>query len=111
MFSKIAFSVLVLTSSLLVLHILSFNTNYAFADFNFPAVGDWGCNSNTQKTVNNINSKGPERVLALGDYSYQDTATCWLNLVDDFDARMRIALGNHEDDDSEDIRHTRVILV
>jgi hypothetical protein len=101
MFSKIAFSVLVLTSSLLVLHILSFNTNYAFADFNFPAVGDWGCNSNTQKTVNNINSKGPERVLALGDYSYQDTATCWLNLVDDFDSRMRIAIGNHEDDDDE----------
>jgi predicted phosphodiesterase len=101
MFSKIAFSVLVLTSSLLVLHILSFNTNYALADFNFLAVGDWGCNSNTQKTVNNINSKGPERVLALGDYSYQDTATCWLNLVDDFDSRMRIAIGNHEDDDDE----------
>jgi hypothetical protein len=76
-------------------------TNYAFADFNFPAVGDWGCNSNTQKTVNNINSKSPERVLALGDYSYQDTATCWLNLVDDFDSRTRIAIGNHEDDDDE----------
>jgi Calcineurin-like phosphoesterase len=76
-------------------------TSYAFADFNFPAVGDWGCNGNTQKTVNNVNSKGPERVLALGDYSYQNTATCWLNLVDDFDSRMRIAIGNHEDDDSE----------
>ena len=75
--------------------------NYAFADFNFPAVGDWGCNSNTQKTANNINSKGPERVLALGDYSYQNSATCWLNIVDDFDSRMRIAIGNHEDDDSE----------
>jgi predicted phosphodiesterase len=76
-------------------------TSNAFADFNFPAVGDWGCNSNTQKTVNNINSKGPERVFALGDYSYQDTATCWLNLVDDFDSRTRIAIGNHENSDSE----------
>ncbi len=77
-------------------------TNNASADFNFPAVGDWGCTSNTQKTVNNVNSKGPERVFGVGDYSYRDTATCWLNLVDDFDARMRIAIGNHEDDDSED---------
>ena len=81
--------------------LISVLTNYASADFNFPAVGDWGCNSNTQKTVNNINSKSPERVLALGDYSYQNTATCWLNLVDDFDSRTRIAIGNHEDDDSE----------
>jgi len=81
--------------------LISVLTNYASADFNFPAAGDWGCNSNTQKTVNNINSKGPERVLALGDYSYQNTATCWLNLVDDFDSRTRIAIGNHEDDDSE----------
>jgi len=81
--------------------LISVLTNYASADFNFPAVGDWGCNSNTQKTVNNINSKSPERVLALGDYSYQDTATCWFNLVDDFDSRTRIAIGNHEDDDDE----------
>jgi hypothetical protein len=35
------------------------SANYTFADFNIPAVGDWGCTSNTQKTVNNINSKGP----------------------------------------------------
>ena len=89
-------------SSLLISHILtSSGTNYALADFNFPAAGDWGWNSNTQKIVNNINSDGTERVLALGDDWYQDTATCWLNLVDDFDARMRIAIGNHEDDDSE----------
>jgi hypothetical protein len=88
--------------SLLFFCILSaISTNYASADFNFPAAGDWGCNSNTQKTVKNINSKSPERVLALGDYSYEPTATCWLNLVDDFDARTRIAIGNHEDDDDE----------
>jgi hypothetical protein len=75
---------------------------YAFADFNFPAVGDWGCSSNAVKTKNNINSRSPERVLALGDYSYQSSASCWLNIVDDFDSRMRIAIGNHEDDSDED---------
>ena len=75
---------------------------YAFADFNFPAAGDWGCGSNAVKTKNNINSRSPERVLALGDYSYQSSASCWLNIVDDFDSRMRIAIGNHEDDSDED---------
>jgi hypothetical protein len=48
---------------------------HASSDFNFDAVGDWGCNSNTQSTVNNIKGKNPERIIALGDYSYQPTAT------------------------------------
>jgi len=38
---------------------------YAIPDFNFGTAGDWGCSSNTQATVNNINGKNPERVLAL----------------------------------------------
>ena len=40
------------------------------ADFNFAAAGDWGCNVNTNNTVNNILNKNPELVLGLGDYSY-----------------------------------------
>ena len=32
---------------------------YAISDFNIDAVGDWGCNSNTQKTVSNIKGKNP----------------------------------------------------
>ncbi|MGB8164556.1 MAG: hypothetical protein WCF14_06050, partial [Nitrososphaeraceae archaeon] len=35
------------------------------------ATGDWGCNSDTKNTVNNIIAKKPNLVLALGDYSYQ----------------------------------------
>src|SRR5687768_15315757 len=49
-------------------------------DFNFGAVGDWGCNSNAQNTINNIVSKNTELVASLGDFSYQDTADCWLQL-------------------------------
>jgi Calcineurin-like phosphoesterase len=70
---------------------------YALADFNFAAVGDWGCNSNTDATVNNIKGKNPELVLALGDYSYQPTATCWLNKIQSIDSITRINIGNHED--------------
>lgn len=76
---------------------------YAISDFNIDAVGDWGCNSNTQKTVSNIKGKNPERVLALGDYSYQPTATCWLNTINSIKSITRINIGNHENDANEDL--------
>jgi len=73
-----------------------------FAEPNFGAAGDWGCNSNTKSTVSNIRShNSPERILALGDYSYTSTPTCWLNIIDAIKSRTRIAIGNHEDDSSE----------
>jgi hypothetical protein len=78
-------------------------SNYAFG-FNFGAAGDYGCNSNTQKTLNNIKSHTTvERVLALGDYSYLSTGTCWLNMIDssNLELRTKIAIGNHEDDSDE----------
>jgi Calcineurin-like phosphoesterase len=76
-------------------------SNYAFA-FNAGVAGDWGCNSNTDDTVDNIQSfHSPERVFALGDYSYQDTATCWLNDISPVKSITRIAIGNHEDDSDE----------
>ncbi len=74
----------------------------AFADYNFAAAGDWGCSSNTNAVENGIAAKRPERVLALGDYSYQSTATCWLNIIRPTDSITKIAIGNHEDDDNED---------
>ena len=74
----------------------------AFADYNFGAAGDWGCSSNTNTVENGIAAKRPERVLGLGDYSYQSTATCWLNIIRPTDSITKIAIGNHEDDDNED---------
>jgi hypothetical protein len=49
---------------------------YALEDFNFAAVGDFGCNSNTDDTVDNIVDKNPKLVFALGDFSYYSTGTC-----------------------------------
>jgi hypothetical protein len=74
----------------------------AVSDFNFDTAGDWGCSSNTQATVNNVNGRNPERVLALGDYSYQSSATWWLNTIQPIDGVTRINIGNHENDASED---------
>jgi hypothetical protein len=72
-------------------------------DFNFAAVGDWGCTSNTNMTVNNILNKNPELVLALGDFSYEPTADCWLDIIqpidNTIDNAMKIALGNHDVED------------
>jgi Calcineurin-like phosphoesterase len=80
---------------------ISFEPSYSLSDFNFAAAGDWGCNSNTDKTVNNMIGKNPELVLGLGDYSYQDTATCWLNKIKPIDSITKISIGNHEDEVSE----------
>jgi hypothetical protein len=93
-----------LVISILILNIftiISFEPAYALADYNFGAAGDWGCNSNTDATVSNIDGKDPERVFALGDYSYQSTGTCWFNRIGPIDSITKIAIGNHEDDDNE----------
>jgi hypothetical protein len=40
-------------------------------------------------------------VLALGDYSYTSTATCWLNTINPIKSITRINIGNHENDVNE----------
>jgi len=84
-----------------VFTIMSFKPTHALADFNINAVGDWGCNSNTASTVSKIDGRNPELVLALGDYSYQNTATCWFNAIQPINSITKINIGNHEDEDSE----------
>ncbi len=81
--------------------IISFKPAHAQADYNFGAAGDWGCNSNTDKTVDNMDAKNPERVFALGDYSYLSTGTCWFNRIGPIDSITKITIGNHEDDSDE----------
>jgi hypothetical protein len=95
---------LILISSLTFIVLPSLTGNLVqsvYADFNFAAAGDWGCTSNTDATVTNMNGKSPERVFGLGDYSYASTGTCWFNKIGPIDSITKIAIGNHEDDDSE----------
>jgi hypothetical protein len=71
-------------------------------NFSFAAAGDWACNSNTISTVNNIEKKNPNLVLGLGDYYYSDYTNesqnpdCWFKIIKPVDQKMRIAIGNHE---------------
>jgi uncharacterized protein YxeA len=82
---------------------MSFLPSHALADFNFGAAGDYGCTSNTDATLANMKNKGPERIFGLGDYSYASTGTCFFNKIDPtgLTSITKIAIGNHEDDDSE----------
>ncbi len=77
-------------------HYSTFALNSSLADFNFAAAGDWGCTPNAKNTINNIIQKNPELVLGLGDYSYQNSAKCWLELINPIDDKMKVALGNHD---------------
>jgi len=71
--------------------------------FSMAAAGDWGCTSNTDKTVKKISSEKPNIVLALGDYSYEPSADCWLEAVKPIDDITKITIGNHEDSPDEDL--------
>ena len=104
MSKRLSCSILMACTLLLSVIFTSTQANLSFG-FNFGAAGDFGCGSNAGKTLSNIKSHtSVERVLALGDYSYQSSATCWLNLVDskNIDGRTKITIGNHEDDSNED---------
>lgn len=106
----------------LSIFILNGNQN-AFATHNadhilgFAAAGDWGCNSNTDATATAIFNKGTaiDIVFGLGDYSYQPTATCFINEMSESGNNIKpkmdgvtltggtgsMAIGNHEDDSDE----------
>ena len=103
---KLLCSIFMASTLSLSVIIISMQVRSVFAEPNFGASGDWGCGSNAGKTVSNIRShNSPERVFALGDYSYLEEGSssddCWLNIISAIKSRTRITIGNHEDDSAE----------
>ena len=70
------------------------NNSYTIA-----AVGDWGCNENTDRTVANILDKSPDLVIGLGDYGYSPVGNCWFEKIKPIERIIKIAFGNHENRD------------
>ncbi|MGG6461092.1 MAG: hypothetical protein ACM3JQ_06675, partial [Candidatus Eiseniibacteriota bacterium] len=80
----------------------------AYALFpHFGSAGDWSCSSNAKNTLGNIVNHGGTTALAIGDLSYQTTATCWFDIIKPLDGdanpgagekRVKITIGNHDDD-------------
>ena len=66
------------------------------AEFNFVAAGDWGCGHEALHTLSIMKRMEPELYLGLGDYSYQLSADCWLDIVKSVSDSFKIALGNHD---------------
>jgi hypothetical protein len=80
---------------------LSNNNGYkafrSLSDFNFATAGDWGCERSAD-TVNNIVNKNPELVIRPRDFSYKDYANCWFEIIAPLDDKMKITIGNHDDE-------------
>jgi hypothetical protein len=72
------------------------------SDFNFVVAGDFSCNKEARKTVNNMATKKPEIMLTVGDHSYRKSADCWFDTVSplDIDGKLKIAFGEHDIDDN-----------
>ena len=72
-----------------------FASVYAMDGYNFAIVEDWGCSSDTKKTVNAIENKRPELVINFGDLYYK-TPDCWFDIVDSFDENIKAILCNND---------------
>ena len=69
-------------------------------NFNIAVAADWGCTEDTKKTAKNIQKKNPELVIAAGDLSYDESASCWFKIIKPFKSKMKIAMGDHEYSDT-----------
>ena len=78
----------------------SFQKVLAASGTTMAAAGDWGCSDNTEKTVQNVRNLNPKLLLALGDFSYDKTSTCWLSVMKPIESITKISIGNHEDSDT-----------
>ena len=73
------------------------NARLALTDYNFIATGDWYCNEETKKTINNILAVHPELIITTGDQVKESpSAQCWIDMSKPIHDKMKIAIGNHD---------------
>ena len=73
------------------------NATIASRDYNFIATGDWYCNEETKKTINNILAQHPELIITTGDQVKESpSASCWIDMSKPIKDKMKIAIGNHD---------------
>ena len=91
-----ALAVTALIFSTSILNHVNLWANQEVSDFSIAAAGDWGCNSNTSKTIADIVKSHPDLVIGLGDNSYEPTGNCWLNMIKPLTGKIHTAFGNHD---------------
>ncbi|MGZ5491789.1 MAG: metallophosphoesterase, partial [Nitrososphaeraceae archaeon] len=73
------------------------NSTLALTGYNFIAVGDWYCNKETKKTINNILATDPELIITTGDQVKESpSAACWIQMSKPIKDKLKIAIGNHD---------------
>ena len=66
------------------------NATLALTDYNFIATGDWYCNEETKKTINNILDVHPELIITTGDQVKESpSAACWIQLSKPIKDKMK----------------------
>ena len=72
--------------------------------YSFAVAGDYGCDRTTRETVNAMNKKNPDLVLALGDLSETRDPDCFFHMIKSLDekGKLKIALGFHDMHDGDD---------
>jgi hypothetical protein len=77
--------------------IVSDNARETPTDYNFIAAGDWYCNEETKKTINNIIKENPELIITTGDQVKESpSAKCWIDMSTPIHHKLKIAIGNHD---------------
>ena len=69
-------------------------------NFNIAVAADWGCGDSAKKTVQNMQKKNPEIVIANGDLSYEKSSKCWFEIIKPLKSKIKIAMGDHEYSDT-----------
>ena len=89
-------NLIILLVAILIIPVIFSAGAYAYP-YTIVTVGDWDCNSDTEKTVANIQKVNPDIILSTGDMSYESSADCWLELIAPFKDKVLISQGNHDD--------------
>lgn len=74
------------------------NQTYESQDFNFVVGGDFGCSEDARKTIQAMENKEPELVIALGDLAYKKNPECWFDMISQLDNnnKFKISFGEHD---------------
>ena len=77
----------------------SYDSTLLFVDekYNIIAAGDWYCNEETGKTIQNVLNANPDLVITTGDHVKDvNDAKCWIDMSEQLKDKMKIAIGNHD---------------
>jgi predicted MPP superfamily phosphohydrolase len=75
----------------------SFPSSISNEKYNIIAAGDWYCNKETEKTIDNVINANPDLVITTGDHVKDvKSADCWIEMSEHIKDKMKIAIGNHD---------------